>query len=86
MEALVFFLFLFACFYPTEYILSLCPRLVALCLDDGCPVSMILKALPFLSGGIKDTVVLPHHFRVCTKQSLQDLGLLEILGIMHGVG
>ena len=40
-ETLVFFLFV--CFYPTEYILSLCPTIVALCLDDGCPVSMILK-------------------------------------------
>ena len=47
---------------------------------------MILKALPFLSGGIKDAVVLPHNFRVCVKQSLQDLGLLEIWGTMTGVG
>jgi hypothetical protein len=45
-----------------------------------------IKALPFLYGGIKVTVVLPHDFCVCEKQSPQDLGLLEIWGIMTGVG
>lgn len=54
-------------------------------LHDGCPVSMILKALPFPSGGIKETVVLLHYFHVCMKQSLKDLGVLDVLGIMTGV-
>lgn len=46
---------------------------------------MILKALPFPSGGIKETVVLLHYFHVCMKQSLKDLGVLDVLGIMTGV-
>lgn len=50
-------------------------------LEDGCPASMVLKAVPFPSGGDKEQWTQMHHFCVCMKQSAQDSGVPDFFWI-----